>query len=139
MLILIETKGKLVELSFLILYARPINWTNTLVNGIRDTANGNNIPCRKEDLWCPMIEIDTGKIVNWKQGTTAYVHYRLPDGVGYDIMDENVDLVVEHHSASVPKTLHCTKNDWYGDTIIMDIDEDGVIKDWKFNVSDFAD
>ena len=131
-------RGKIIDLALLLLYVRPDNWTDTLVNGIRDTVNGDNIPCREEDFWCPIIDIDEGIIVNWRKGTTASVHYRLPYGIIYDVTDEGGEIIVDNSISSVPSTL-CIGTSENRDTIIMDIDENGVIKDWKFNVSEFVD
>ena len=77
-------------------------------------------------------------IVRWRKSITAYVHYKLPYGVDYDVTDEYGEMIEIATILSVPKTL-CIGTSENKDTIIMEIDENGVIKDWKFNVSDFVD
>ena len=37
----------------------------------------------------------------------------------------------------VPDTL-CPKEKGYGDYIVMDIDENGMIEDWDFDIDDFT-
>ena len=37
--------------------------------------------------WQPLIDIEIGKIVNWSQGTTARVHYKVCDDFYCDILD----------------------------------------------------
>ena len=77
-------------------------------------------------------------IARWRKSITAYVHYKLPDGIDYDVTDEYSDIIVATAISSVPKTL-CIGTSEDESTIIMDIDENGVIKNWKFNVSEFVD
>ena len=52
--------------------------------------------------------------------------------------DEKGEIVSSDKDASVPKTLS-PKERGYGDYIIMDIDENGQIANWKFDFSDFDD
>lgn len=132
---LIETK---VDLERLTIYALPVSWANTLVNGVNDTPDGNNIPCKFGVTWCPVIEIDTGRIINWKKGTTASIHYKLPGALGYEVADEYEEIIVDTIVSSVPKTLSIGTNN-YKNTIIMDIDENGVIANWNFKWEEFAD
>ena len=63
-------------------------WEDTEVNGESDET-GEMIPCREGDRWKPIINIDTGKIENWKQGVTADVHYKVCDDGVYTIMKKN--------------------------------------------------
>lgn len=111
-------------------------WEDSEINGEPDTENGENIPCKKGDLWMPEIEIETGKILNWEQGKKADIHYKVCDCLGYEIKDENGDIVLSAEDGYVPNTLS-PKEAGFGDYIIMDIDENGLIDNWFFNVSDF--
>jgi len=132
------TISREVDLERLNIYALPVSWANTLVNGVNDTPDGNNIPCKFGVTWCPVIEIDTGRIINWKKGTTASIHYKLPGALGYEVADEYEEIIVDTIVSSVPKTLSIGTNS-YKNTIIMDIDENGVIANWNFKWEEFAD
>lgn len=132
------TISREVDLERLNIYALPVSWANTLVNGVNDTPDGNNIPCKFGVTWCPVIEIDTGRIINWKKGTTASIHYKLPGALGYEVADEYEEIIVDTIVSSVPKTLSIGTNN-YKNTIIMDIDENGVIANWNFKWEEFAD
>ena len=132
------TVSRKVNLERLTIYALPVSWADTLVNGINDTPDGDNIPCKFGGTWCPVIEIDTGRILNWKKGTTASIHYKLPGALGYEVADEYGKIIVDTIVSSVPKTLSIGTNG-YKNTIIMNIVENGMIQDWEFEVSDFAD
>ena len=132
------TVSRKVNLERLTIYALPVSWADTLVNGINDTPDGDNIPCKFGVTWCPVIEIDTGRILNWKKGTTASIHYKLPGALGYQVADEYGEIIANTIVSSVPKTLSIGTSG-YKNTIIMDIDENGVIQDWNFKWEDFAD
>ena len=68
----------------------------------------NLIPCRSGDNWIPIIELQTGKIINWQEGKNASIHFKS-----------------------------CEFQFQYGDYVIMDIDSNGFIQDWKVNLKPF--
>ena len=127
---------KEVELKTLQLKAKVRYWNDTEVNETPDTENGDNIPCKNGNLWMPTIEIETGKILNWKQGVKSNVHYKVCDCCGWDLLDENNEIVLSEEDGYVPDTL-CPKERGYGDYIIMDINEDGFISNFNFDIDDF--
>ena len=110
-------------------------WEDATVNGKEDT-DGTMIPCRDGDSWCPSIDIDTGQIINWTQGVTADIHYKVRDGGLYHIFDKDGDCVLWIEEDYVPKIM-CPGGTGYGDYIIMKVDENGFIQNWKANVDDF--
>lgn len=127
---------KEVEMKLLVVKASVRYWEDTEIDGVPDTEDGDNVPCKEGDDWCPYIDIDTGKIINWKIGTMADVHYKVCDGFGYEIHDENGQIIQSAEDGYVPSTMS-PKGSGYGDYIIMDIDENGMIQDWDFDFSDF--
>ena len=130
----IETE---VDLQTLVVNASVRYWEDSEVNGVEDTVNGDNIPCKNGDTWNPCIEIDTGIITNWKQGVKAEIHYKVCDGCAWSLKDKEGEVVLYEMDGYVPKTL-CPKEAGYGDYIIMDVDENGQIADWEFNIGDFT-
>lgn len=129
---------KEVEIKTLQVLAGVRYWVDSQINGEDDTENGELVPCKVGELWRPEIEIETGKILNWKQGVKAEIHYKVCDCCGWELKDENGEVVLSAEDGYVPDTLS-PKESGYGDYIIMDIDENGIIKDWCFNVSDFQE
>jgi hypothetical protein len=129
---------KEVEIKTLIVHAAVRYWEDSTVNGTPDTEEGDNMPCKVGDSWKPIIDVDSGVITNWKKGTTASLHYKVCDGCGWDLLDENGEIVLQEEDGYVPKTLS-PKENGYGDYIIMDIDESGLIADWEFDVEHFID
>lgn len=109
-------------------YAHVRYWEDARVNGVDDDANNPKIPCVDGNLWCPVINAETGQIVNWVKGTVANVHYKVCDECGIKISEDGV--VVYSDEDYVPDFL-CPLEEGYGDYIILDIDEDGYIKGWK--------
>ena len=121
-------------------------WQDAYINGNRDidcdeTVGCPNMPCaeyteghhrllRANDWrWRPLIDIETGKIVNWEKGTTANVHYKVCDDFQCDILDADKD-VIESYNGYVPNIMS-PKENGYGDYIIMDINENGFIQGWN--------
>jgi hypothetical protein len=111
-------------------------WNDTEINGTADTENGDNIPCKAGNRWQPVIDLETGQIMNWEKGKSADVHYKVCDDGNYYLKDEDGIMVTSIERDYVPGIL-CPKERGYGDYIIMDIDENGFIQGWKADISDF--
>jgi len=127
---------KEVDIKTIIVKAGVRYWEDTEINGEADTEDGQNIPCKNGDTWELKIDIETGQILNWKQGVEADVHYKVCDQCSWELKDENGETVLSKEDDYVPKTL-CPKEAGYGDYIIMDINENGMIADWKFDIENF--
>lgn len=82
------------------------------------------------------IELETGKVLGWKQGDTLSTCDKVCDQGEYWLYDSLYNEVIESNSRYVPKMLD-TKGDGYGDYIQFDIDENGYIKNWKIILDDF--
>lgn len=126
---------KEVDIKILNVYAGVRYWEDATVNGIEDET-GELIPCREGDTWILKIDVDTGQILNWTKGTSAEVHYKVCDCCAWTLIGENDHVVASVEDGYVPDTL-CPKKNGYGDYIKMDIDENGMIANWKFNIDDF--
>ncbi len=111
-------------------------WEDATINGEEDT-DGSLTPCREGDLWCPIIEFDTGIIKNWVVGTTASLHFKVCDAGTYELFDNNGDSIREI-DGYVPDCM-CPKDSGYGDYIIMDIDANGQIANWQPDFDGFFD
>lgn len=109
-------------------------WEDASVDGVEDT-DGTLIPCREGDLWSPLIELETGRILNWKQGVEASIHYKVCDAGEYMLLDAAKE-VVKRIADYVPAIMS-PKDSGYGDYVIMDVNADGVIQNWKPNLRAF--
>ena len=79
----------------------PRYWEDATVNGVKDT-NGDLMPLRKAGFLDILIEIETGRIYNWPQGTTAKVHYKVCDEGMYFLISDDLHRI-EHKGSYVPK------------------------------------
>lgn len=102
-------------------------WENAEVNGV-DDEDGNLIPLKDGERWRFKIDIDTGQIMNWPNGVSASVHYKVCDDGVYKLLNENEEVVFSK-SGYVPDIL-CPKDEGFGDYIIMDINKEGIIDLW---------
>lgn len=126
------------DLKTLEVFAGVRYWEDSSINGEDDSEEGDLIPCKVGENWCPIIDIETGIITNWEKGKIASIHYKVCDECSWGLKDVNGELVLKSEGDYVPKTL-CPQEDGYGDYIIMDINEDGSIHKWKFNIDDFIE
>ena len=78
--------------------------------------------------WRPVINIETGRILNWQQGNTANVHYKVCDGFACCFTDGS-SVSILGYEGYVPDFM-CPKEEPDGDHIVMDVDENGYIEDW---------
>ena len=118
-------------------------WEDGIVNGERDN-DGSRIPCRKGTAadndrfgggdWCPTIDLETGKIEGWPEGTTARLHYKVCDDGDYALLDADRN-VVKAIDGYVPDIM--CPNGADGDYVVMSIDPNGVIANWRVDLSDF--
>ena len=136
-----KTKIKIeqeVELTFLKVQANPRYCQDTEVNGASD-KEGKLMPFLvAQTIWSPVIEINTGKVIEWPKGTTAKVHYKVCDAGSYYLTDQGGSIFLSIEDDYVPSCL-CPTENGYGDYIIMNIDETGQIEGWpkEPDISDF--
>lgn len=111
-------------------------WGNTKINGVYD-FEGGLIPCRKGKMWSPVIDLKTGRIEDWPPGTIASIHYEVWDDGKYTLLDADGDEV-KTINKYVP-TMMCQEDEDYGNYIIMDINADGTIQNWRVDLKDFEE
>jgi hypothetical protein len=123
-----------VEVRYLLAECGVRYWEDAKVNGVEDTE-GDLIPCREGDMWKPLIELATGKIINWNVGTEASIHYKVCDAGVYKLLDGD-NGVIKEIDGYVPKIM-CPDDSGFGDYVIMKVDTDGIIQDWKIDLEAF--
>lgn len=129
-----------IDVKFAQCFIAPRYFEDAIVDGVDDDEQNPQIPEMYTidgiRYWCPIINIETGEIINWKQGVTAFVHYKSCDE-NYIRFSDDDDNTVQIYSGYVPKLLDPT-NDGYGDYVIMHIDENGFIEDFTCDLSDVS-
>ena len=106
-----------------------------ILNGTEDEHG--EMPCVVNETWCPVIEVLTGKIINWKEGNSAQLHYKVCDCGTYTLLGSDKESL-KVFSGYVPDIM-CIGENGYGDYLIMEINEQGFIKDWKPSLDCFED
>lgn len=129
-------ESRRVSVKYLKVEAMVRYWEDAEVNGV-DDDDGKLIPCRNGDCWCPLIDLDAGRVLDWPEGTTADIHYKVCDAGVYTLLDDNRNKVASK-DGYVPSIM-APGGEGYGDYIIMKIDGDGKIADWKIDLSDLTD
>lgn len=110
-------------------------WEDATVNGTDDTE-GTLIPRRDGDTWKPVIRLADGQIMDWPEGTTADIHYKVCDAGEYFLADENHTRIAKHKDYYVPDDLLCVGDNGHGDYIIFKVGADGKIIFWQQPVLD---
>jgi hypothetical protein len=76
----------------LIVSAEVRYWEDAKINGEQDTEDGDNIPLKESDLWKPVIELATGRVLEWPEGIRADIHYKVCDQGEYWLEDSGVSV-----------------------------------------------
>jgi hypothetical protein len=125
------------EVSYLTAKCGVRYWEDATVNGVED-LDGSLIPCRDGDYWCPIINLETGRITNWEKGIEADIHYKVCDDGEYWLLDSSLTEVIKATGYYVPNMM-CPNGKGYGDYVIMNVDGDGYIKNFKIDWDKFLD
>lgn len=114
----------------LIVSAEVRYWEDATINGEPSDESGDKIPLKEGDLWKPVIELATGRVLNWPIGTTADIHFKVCDQGEYWL--ENDDgKKVKWKGDYVPNSLLCVGDNGCGDYIILKISAQGMIEGWQ--------
>ncbi|HBN9704576.1 TPA: hypothetical protein L3939_006554 [Pseudomonas aeruginosa] len=105
-------------------------WEDAKINGQEDTA-GDLAPFRRGDLWCPVIRLEDGIVMDWPAGMIADIHYKVCDAGHYWLLDDNRQRVAQWAGYYVPDDFLCPTENGYGDYIIFKVGADGLIKGWS--------
>ena len=118
------------SVTYLEVIAEPRYWEDATIDGIEDET-GSLVPLRDGIFWCPVIRLSDGFIQNWPSGVNANIHYKVCDQGEYWLTDEKFNRLYKYKSDYVPDDLLCLDGSGFGDYIIMHVDGDGFIQNWK--------
>lgn len=110
-------------------------WEDGKVNGVDDDDDNPSMPFASKGSWKILIDIEAGVIIDWPNGTTADVHYKVCDAGVYSLLDAD-RKEVKQLDGYVPSIM-CPEGNGYGDYVIMKIDRDGKIANFVPDISDF--
>lgn len=86
---------------------------------------------RREDRWSVHVDVDSGKVLGWPQGSTAKVRLTVKDEGKYELMDRAGEQVWFAEEDYVPRFLP----GFSGDRLELDIAPDGTILNWRGSAS----
>jgi len=101
-------------------------WEGTKINGQEDIA-GDLVPFRRGDLWCPVIRLEDGLVMDWPARMTADIHYKICDAGQYWLLDDNRQRIAKWAGHYVPDDFLCHGSNGYGDYIIFKVNAHGLI------------
>jgi hypothetical protein len=113
-------------------------WEDAEINGTADTEDGTLIPLKVGNFWKPTIELETGCVMGWPQGTTAGIHYKVCDQGEYWLEDA-AGKRLKWKGAYVPNDLLAIDENGYGDYIILKISAEGIVEGWNVPTLNAAD
>lgn len=105
-------------------------------NDIEHECDNENpeIPCFDGHNWKPIIDINTGKILNWDKPYAAYVFGKICDEFCCKVKGINGEVLIDYEGY-VPDCMAILSNG-FGDYIDMMVNSDGIIQDWNFTQQD---
>ena len=107
------------------------------IDGVEDDKDNPQMPCVEGLNWKPLIDIETGVVLNWTPGVKAHIHYKVCDQGIYSLLDEKQNVIIKK-DGYVPDILS-PNGRGYGDYIQMNIDENGNIDNWKVDLDYFTE
>ncbi len=130
-----KNKEILKNLKTLEVEAKPLFLENCVIDGEYDDEYGTLTPCLENGVWKPIIDIETGTIVNWEKGKNVRINYKVCDNGNYKFLDENGNVLKFLEQKYVPKIMSPSEKG-YGDYIFMEVDSEGKIQDWEIILDD---
>lgn len=114
----------------------PFHYANDIeINGIQfedDDSEIIGLPLFENGEWNVKIDIDNGTIQDWEIGKSVSIYSKLRDEGNYFVMDGDYNEIAVIKQNYVPDCLG-----EYGDYLILSIDENGKVENFKFNIDDF--
>lgn len=102
--------------------------TVRMVIRIHDDDMPKDFPFRIGETWAACVDVETGKIQDWPKGVSQRLHIKVCDGGSYYLLDGAGSVVGAIEQDYVPHGV--IPGEW-GDYVILDIAEDGTIRNWK--------
>ena len=126
----VEVEACLIDVDAHVRYPEDISFEHK--NGFWYECNADNpeCPCIEDHQWRPIININTGKIINWDAPIKCHVFAKVCDEFKCKIKGLNGEDIITYEGY-VPSFM-AIEDSGYGDYIDMIVEEDGTIKDWYF-------
>lgn len=96
--------------------------------------NNHEMPFLVNNHWNIVIDIDSGKVLNWPNNTEAKISYKVRDEFNCKVIDNQGEIQIDY-DGYVPSFMSID-DIGYGDYIYITIDANGFIKNWNFSEED---
>ena len=80
-------------------------WEYATINGTTDT-DGTLTQLRKGDNWEPVIRLADGMVMDWPQGTTGDVHFKVCDAGEYWLLDDERKRIADIETEIESRAWH---------------------------------
>lgn len=125
----IEVEACLIDVDAHVRYPEDISFEQN-DNWCYCNADNPECPCIDGHQWRPIININTGKIINWDAPIKCHVFAKVCDEFKCKIKGLNGEDII-NYEGYVPSFM-AIEDSGYGDYIDMIVEEDGIIKNWYF-------
>ncbi|MDN8078826.1 hypothetical protein QZN30_05630 [Burkholderia multivorans] len=113
-------------------------WEDAFLNGVKDTEG--TIPLRVVDDWAPVIELATGRVLDWPEDVEATTCYKVCDAGEFWLLDADRKRIAKWKRYYVPAAFFDTSIAGYGsivsDYIVLSIGRDGTVANWPHPLLD---
>lgn len=95
------------------------------ISGV-ESESGDAVPFKVGNYFCPLIDLDDGRVIDWPAGMVADFHFKVCDSGSYYLFNEDMIEVGSIIQNYVPSGV-CHGDNGFGDYIIFSVDESGKI------------
>lgn len=110
-------------------------WEDAEINGVEVKEDGSDVPFKNGGLWEPVIDIESGEIVDWPKGVEAFFHFKVVDAGNYFLLNSEKEVLLSIFENYVPSGL-CHGDSGYGDYIIFRVDATGKIVNYQNKIDE---
>lgn len=124
--------GTETEAKYIAFYVKPMWHGYISVTSDSLSRDGRDMPCLCNNIWCPILDLDTGEIINWKEGCSADILIENTDACYASLMDANKKVLARAEN----ENFYCgndSKPDdpYYYFAFKWSIDSNKKIKNWR--------
>lgn len=94
-------------------------------------AFNGKLPCFNGFVFSPIIDLSSGRIVNWANGVSANISEKVLGDGKYYLLNRKKQRVLEYADSYVPNDYAAHGGNGYGDYVFLDIDSNGNIANYK--------
>lgn len=122
-----ETKQEQIDLSIMFctigvrFWEDASYWDQEFNVWVEEDEDNPTIPCKEGDVWKPVIDIDSKRILNWEYGKKYKVHFKCCDEFYCTIQNPEQEHIITYEGY-VPSGIG-----EYGDYVVWEINEEGII------------